>query len=367
MRLAKIRGVDLKIHPSLLLMLGYIAMVASVQFPLVAQASGVDPTMLSGSPWVWGLGFAVALFTSVAMHEFGHVLIAQSLGVKVQGVTLMMLGGVSEMERLGANERAARTELKVSLAGPFVSFALAGALFALSSWERMPAEVVVLGYWLARANLVLAIFNLMPAFPLDGGRAFRAVLTPRVGMTCATEIAVRVARGFAWALGIFGFLGFNFILVLIAVFVYMAASSELALSVSRDLVKGVEVSEALVRTEPAHETETLRSIATRMLGLRRKVLAVRTQSGMPAILTLRDLYKVEPERWSLARASDAMVRAPRVLTVTTALDDILPELAAAGALPVEENGVLVGVIQYQDVVELLEFRKLGDPNGKKAA
>lgn len=364
-KVATIRGVSLKIHPSLLIILGYIALVASLQFPLVVSESGVDPALISGPPWAWGLSFGIGLFASVALHEFGHVLMAQSLGIKVEGVTLMLLGGVSEMEQLPDND--ARAELKVSLLGPLVSFALGALLLALASWNAIPAEASIMSSWLGRANIALGVFNLLPAFPLDGGRAFRAVLSLRMGMARATDTAVTVSRGLAWVLGIVALFTFNFLLILIAVFVHMAASRELTLAVSRGLVRGLRVADAMIRTEPLTEEDTLRSVATRMLGLKRRVLAVRSSSAQPAgVVTLSDLYRTAPARWAATRAAEIMTRPTRSLDAGEALDEVLPDLAAAGALPVTEEGRLVGAIQYQDVAELLEFRGLQDP-GRRAA
>src|SRR4051812_5412808 len=99
-RIARIRGVDIKLHFSLLFLLLYVLMVASIQFPLVLKQSGIEPTAISGTPFTWGLIFAIGLFISIIIHEFAHVLVAQSMGVRVGGITLMMLGGMSEIEKL---------------------------------------------------------------------------------------------------------------------------------------------------------------------------------------------------------------------------------------------------------------------------
>ena len=130
LKLFTIRGVELRVDFSLLLLAAYVIFVAAAQFPYVARSAGVDAAELSGSPAVWGVLFALGLFCSIVLHEFGHVLVAQASGVKVRSVTLMMLGGVSEMDRLS---KAGYTEFKVSVIGPLVSLALYGLLSLLRS------------------------------------------------------------------------------------------------------------------------------------------------------------------------------------------------------------------------------------------
>lgn len=355
-RIGKVRGVDLKIHFSLVFLLLYVVLVASGQFPHVLQRSGVDAAAVGGGPLVWGIVFAFGLFLSVLIHEFAHVVMAQSMGVKVEGITLMMLGGVSEMEKIPEKPYA---EFKVSIVGPLTSFAIAGVLFALRASADAP-NVEFFCYWLARVNLILGIFNLLPAFPMDGGRALRSVLAARQGMASATQTAVKVGKGFAWVLGILGFLSFNFLLMLIAIFIYSAANAELVIAVSRGMLTGIKAGEAGIRTVLAREDQTLMEVAEQMLQNRHRVLPVWTSSGTPALVSIENLKQVPRESWRRTLVRDTMEKAARYLDAKEPLDEALPELAASGVLPLRENGNIVGVVRYIDIAELLDLKSLSE-------
>ncbi len=235
-RIATIRGVDLKVHISLLLLLLYVVFVAALQFPLVVQQSGIDPTSVSGGPVAWAIVFAFSLLVSVAVHEFGHVFVAQAQGVEVKGVSLMMLGGASEMERIPDRKYA---EFKLAVIGPIVSLAIGAILLGLGRLTTSPS-LDLFCYWVGRVNIALGVFNLLPAFPLDGGRALRSLMAVRQGQMRATQNAVRVSKVFAWVMGILGFLSLNLLLMLIAFFVYSLANAELVLQFSRKLLAGLK-------------------------------------------------------------------------------------------------------------------------------
>lgn len=354
--IAKIGGVRLKIHFSLFFLLIYIIFVASAQFPFIAAQSGILPETLYQNPVVWGAAFAIGLFASVVLHEFGHVWVAQSMGVKVSSITLMMLGGVSEMERIPEKRFA---EFKVSIVGPLVSFALAAGLHLLSRVGYSP-NLQFYSYWLSRANFVLGVFNLLPAFPLDGGRVFRSLLAAKQGAAQATATTVSIAKGLAWALGVLGFLQFNMILMLIAVFIYSAASSELMLSESRGLLHGLTVGDVGIRVPSLSLDASLKQAASIMFQTRCRALPVQMTSGPPMLVTLKQLRGVPREHWSKIELKDLLVPSPQIPDASTPLEEILPELAAAEALPFTENGTPAGVVRYQDLADLVDFRGLDE-------
>src|SRR3990167_5436781 len=137
-------GVKFNIHFSLIFLLLYIILVATAQFSMVAKRVGIDPLILSFSPIIWGGIFAICLFVSIALHELGHALTAQAFGVKITGITLMMLGGVSEMERMPDKKYA---EFKLAIAGPIVSLVIGGLLLFIHS-NQISANVSFFSYWL---------------------------------------------------------------------------------------------------------------------------------------------------------------------------------------------------------------------------
>jgi len=177
-----------------------------------------------------GVAFLLAVFGSVLLHELGHAIAARSYGVPTRHILLTPLGGIASLEGM---PRAPRAELVVALAGPAVNLAIAASLALLGRVTDIGAYGLLDG--LLWANLSLALFNLLPAFPMDGGRALRAWLSTRMGKRSATAIAVKLGRGLAIVMAIAG-LFFNPMLVLIAAFVWFAGAAEARASEAGTLV-----------------------------------------------------------------------------------------------------------------------------------
>ena len=206
-KLGRFAGVDTYVHASFLLLVGWAAWAAW---------AGAG----TGLAVVLGLLFLVGVFGSVLLHELGHALAARRYGIRTRGITLLPIGGLAQLE---GEPRTPKQELVIALAGPAVNFALAAALFVITSIVGMPSWGL-LGSLMV-ANLSLGVFNLIPAFPMDGGRALRALVATRVGGPRATDIAVWIGKAAAIAFGIVG-LFTNIMLTLVAVFVWFAASAE---------------------------------------------------------------------------------------------------------------------------------------------
>ena len=209
-------GIPIRLHITLLIFL-----------PLFAI--GLAP-MAGLSGLFYGALGAVGLFASVVLHEAGHSLVARAKGSRILEILLLPIGGMARLDRM---PRRPIDEIQTALAGPAVSFALgmAGLWFAPAIRLINPVLAFMVAA-LGRINIILAIFNLIPSFPMDGGRVFRAVLTPRLGRLQATRIAAKLGRGIAWVFGIFAVLpllqgrGIHFSLLLIAFFVHQAAGAE---------------------------------------------------------------------------------------------------------------------------------------------
>lgn len=197
-RLGRLLGFPIEVNLSFLLMLGAVLL------------------------WMGGLAgvFVVLLaFASVLLHELGHALVARSLGVHVAGIELHFFGGAAKMAQ---QPRNARDEVLIAVAGPAVSFALAGL-----GWVTFAATGATFFYLFAWINTILGTFNLIPAMPMDGGRVLRALLTRRYSFFRATDIAVKVARVFAIALGVYALATTQIYLALLAVVVWLMGSAEL--------------------------------------------------------------------------------------------------------------------------------------------
>lgn len=206
--LGRIFGIDTRVHATFLLIVGWAA------FSAISQGG----TLLAG---LISVAFLLVVFASVFLHELGHTLTARRYGIKTRRITLSPLGGVAQLE---GGMMPPQTELWVALAGPAVSFALAGIFFALASLTGDWSPTTFVGA-LAWANLMIAAFNMLPAFPMDGGRIFRAALSRRLGYRRATEIAAKVGRVAGMAMMVIG-LFTRPLLMLIGAFVYFAAGAE---------------------------------------------------------------------------------------------------------------------------------------------
>jgi Zn-dependent protease len=362
-KIGSFRGVDVRLHVTLLLILPYIVFVTYARFDALAQSAGVLPGELAFGPVGWGVLMAVLLFSSVLLHEFGHVLVALKQGARVRSITLMMLGGISDIDEIP--EKPGQ-EFRLAVMGPVVSLVLAGIGFGIFRISANP-NLSFVSLWFGQVNLVLAIFNLLPAFPLDGGRAFRSLMASRIGRLRATQVAARVGTGFAWVFGILGLLSFNIFLVLIAFFLYAAAQSELSIIVARSLLRGLHVGDVATTATSMMGSDTLESVSRHMLQTRMTLLPVRLSDGF-ALIALQQILTV-PERFrSKVPVSDLLKNPVRLLDTGEALEDVLPEIISAplGALPVSQSGSVIGFIRHSDLQDVLQLRSLEERRAEAA-
>ncbi|MBC7691908.1 MAG: site-2 protease family protein [Methylotenera sp.] len=361
--LFSIRGVPLKIHFSLIILLFYVIFIASVQFRQVAAQARIDPELLHLSARTWGFFFALGLFASVAIHEYGHVFVARMQGVKVKGITLMMLGGVSEMEKMPERKYA---EFALAIIGPLVSFALAGLLFFVKVHTTSP-DLIFYCHWLGSANLMLAIFNVLPAFPLDGGRALRSLLAAHFGKTRATQLSTGVSTAFAFALGLWAMASFNLILVVIAFFIYAVSQRELLLVRVQQSAEGIRVRDAYTAMDPVHEDSFLSVAAERMLREKLSLIPVKTQSGQGALLSLARISREPEENWGKLRVTEIPGPNCTVLGPEDAVSDILPDLlnSPVRALPVHQGNRVLGILRYADLERVIQLKSHFTSGGSK--
>jgi Zn-dependent protease len=235
-KIGKFLGIDVYLHTTFFLLIGWIAL--SYWFrenSLVAVLSGV--------------GFILALFASVVFHEYGHALAARRFGVKTRDITLYPIGGVARLERIPEEPKQ---ELLIAIAGPAVNVVIALVLFFWllinSALDPLSSLSLTGGSFLERlmvTNLFLVGFNLIPAFPMDGGRVLRALLATRLEYTRATQLAASIGQGMAF---LFGFIGLfsNPFLVFIALFVWIGAQSEARMVTLKSALDGIPVSRAML-------------------------------------------------------------------------------------------------------------------------
>lgn len=210
-QIAVIKGIPIRVHITLLILLPLMAMALAPGYASMA--------------FLFGLLAAVGVFASIALHELGHSLVARAKGCQVREILLLPIGGVAQLDRM---PRLPRDEFQVAIAGPLVSLLLS-ILFSLAFEVFGRLELARLAYVVERLswiNMVLMLFNLLPSFPMDGGRIFRAWLAPKLGRLEATRIAVKVGRFMAIVFGLVGLFTWNLFLIVIAFFIYQAAGAE---------------------------------------------------------------------------------------------------------------------------------------------
>ncbi len=254
--------IPVRLHVTLLLFIPYVAFIATRQFVAFTEQLGLPAAELHLPSLVWGLILAVALFISILLHELAHSLVARRQGAEVQSITLMALGGVSQM----SSEVQPEHEAWMAVVGPLASLFIAAVSYGAFALPGMPPEAAAALLVIAWMNLALGVFNLLPAFPMDGGRVLRGLLAGRIGRSKATRIATNVGKAMAAAFAIYGLLSFNVILVLIAGFVYLGASAEAARLAAHDVLHDVTVTDLMTsRLGEAHPEESAGDVARRLL------------------------------------------------------------------------------------------------------
>lgn len=371
-QIGKIAGIPVRLHFTFLLVIPLFAWIIGSQIvlttELLAMLFGVpiDLTLITEGwmPYILGTIVALGLFVGVFIHEMAHSLLAKSKGIKINSITLLILGGVSSMEE---NIPDPRVELPMALAGPLTSLALGiisvALVFvsdALISDPAIAGVMVFIWGYLGLLNVMLFGFNLLPAFPMDGGRVLRAWLARRMPLYKATRIAADVGRVFAVLFGIVGFLLFNPILIIIAFFIYIGANQEATMLRYNVLLQDVYVSDAMsspVFTIPpempvAKVLETMYS--TKHLGL-----PVVQNDHLIGIVALADVQKVNiPDREAL-QVRDIMTKSPLTLPPTAPLIEALRIMSTRdiGRIPIMEGDELVGIVTRTDILRVMELRE----------
>lgn len=358
-RIFTIRGIPIRIHYTFLLVLPFLAYAFGRRFADAASLAGVPSAALSGPPWAWGLLVALALFASVLVHELAHSLYALSHGGKVRSITLLMLGGVSELTE--APHRPAQ-EAWMALAGPATSLAIGAACYALlratAGFGNFDSRFAL--FYLGQLNLVLGVFNLLPAFPMDGGRILRALLVRSRGHARATQIAATVGKVFAGLFALAGLFGGNFLLVIIAFFVFIGAEGEQHAVLARAVLGELRVADLMTSQLAAVAPgDTLYAVGERMIREKRLFFPVVDHGHVLGTLTLEALERVRLDDRRVTPASTAMGPAATIASGDR-VADVLRLFAErrTGNLAVVDEDRLVGTVSRFDVVRALRLQEL---------
>lgn len=344
--IGSVKGTVIKLHLTFLLFLAFIGYANYV------RGGGAAATQ--------GLVFILLLFLCVLLHEFGHIFAARRYGVQTPDVILLPIGGVARLERIPEQPGQ---ELIIALAGPAVNVAIAILLFLaiggfnLAAGLQMTNPGVGLFQRLLAANVFLALFNLIPAFPMDGGRVLRAALAYRIGYARGTQIAASIGQGVALLFGLWGLFTGNAILLFIALFVYLAAAAEAQTVQLRQAWRGMIAADAMVSTyETLAPSTTIADAADALIRTTQHEFPVVDGTGrLRGVLTRDDMIKALRSRGPQAPVVEAMrtdipvVHCRRALAEATRL---LQErrLPAVGVVGSDER--LVGYITSENLGEL---------------
>src|SRR5262245_34176248 len=346
-RLFNVAGTAVRIHLTFFLLLAFVAAVGW-------RAGGVPMAIDQ-------VVFVVLLFVCVVLHEFGHVFAARAYGIRTSDVTLLPIGGVASLERMP--EKPGQ-EIVVALAGPAVNLVIAvalvfalGASFDLSHMAQLQEATTTMVGRIAAANVALCVFNLIPAFPMDGGRVLRALLTIPMGYTRATRVAASIGQGLAFVFALLGLLG-NPLLILIAVFIFLAASGEAGYVEAREYTRGYLASHAMITS---FQTLGPSAIADDAAGL----LLRTTQQEFPVVdgagqlrgfLTRDALIRALQQSGGTTPVLDIMDRDVPTVPENACLDNVFQRLQRAGSRlvgVVDGQRRLIGYITAENLSELI--------------
>jgi stage IV sporulation protein FB len=341
-----VKGTVVRLHFTFILFLAWIGVALFAQGGMQAALGGI--------------GFLLLLFLCVVLHEFGHILAARHFGIHTPEVLLLPIGGVSRLERIPERPRE---ELFIALAGPAVSLAIAAALVAILGGFPGPAEILAapsgrsLLAQLAFANLGLLIFNLFPAFPMDGGRVLRAILSARFGHLRGTRIAARTGQLVAVLVGMIALMTGQVLLVAICFFVYLAAGSEAGLAQVRAATAGIPAGEVMVTIfESLAADAPLVDAAEALIRTSQLEFPIVDGNGrFVGLLTRSDIVKAMEELGANAPVARAMqTDIPLVARwdhLDGAFDMLQHESPAVGVI--DPDGRLVGLITRENLLEKL--------------
>ncbi|WP_435184820.1 CBS domain-containing protein [Halobellus sp. EA9] len=360
-RIGSAFGIPIKLDLTFLLVLPLfawligtdVAQLTGVVNDLFGSAIDVGPLTAGSMQWVLGAAAALGLFVCVLLHEFGHSLVAMRYGYRIDSITLWLFGGVASFAEMPEDWKQ---ELAIAIAGPIVSVALgvvSYVAFLVLPSALDPVKFVV-GY-LALTNVVLAVFNMLPGFPMDGGRVLRALLARNRPHARATQIAAEVGKVFAFLLGLFGLFA-NLFLVALAFFIYIGASSEAQQTVMKAAFQDVTVRDVMTPRadlDIVSEDTSVAELLERMFTERHTGYPVMDGDRLVGMVTLDDARSVREVERDAYRVDDVMSADVAAISpdadAMTAIEQM--QQHDVGRLPVVDgDGQVVGLISRSDLV-----------------
>ncbi len=353
-KIARLWGINVFMHWTFLLLLGWILISNMNQGQTLSQS-------------LMGVGFVLALFACVVLHEYGHALTARRYGIVTKNITLLPIGGVANLEKMP--EKPIQ-ELWVALAGPAVNVLIAIALLiyfqvvgGFPSVESFTGEINGANFLfnLLVVNLVLAIFNMIPAFPMDGGRVLRALLAMRYGRGQATNIAAKIGQFLAI---VFVFLGFfyNFWWIFIGLFIFLGAGAEANFETTRSALSRYTVRDVLMRQFTSlHAFETIEKAVAILLDGQEKEFLVEQDNEVIGIVTRDEIIRGLRELGQEAAIGRIANKHFFMLQPSMPLQVAYEKMVQSNTsiCPVIENGVVIGVLNIENITEVVMLANAG--------
>jgi len=343
LKIAQVAGIGIFVHWTFFLLLAWVV------YSYLSVGAG-------GAVALEGVVFVLAIFACVVLHELGHALMGRHYGVKTRDITLLPIGGVARLESI---PEVPMQEFWIAVAGPAVNVVIAAVLFVLLQIGGDIAsahEVTLVGgpflLKLALVNVILVLFNMLPAFPMDGGRVLRALLASQMSRVRATHVAASVGQIMAILFGIAGVFTGQWMLLFIAMFVYLGAQAESHMVEVRSLFKGARVRDAMItRFQTLHEDEPIETVVQETTVSHQKNFPVLDGQGIAGVLLYRDLLAALAKGDSRVRVGDVMRRDVLLVQDCDPLDRVIDEMQSHGqplAL-VQRNGELVGLLSEEHI------------------
>jgi Zn-dependent protease len=363
-RLFRLVGIPINVDLSWLVILALITWTLAINFRKEV------PDLEEASYWLLGLGTALVFFLCIVLHELGHAVAARAGGIPIRGITLFLFGGVAEME---GEPPSAGKEFQMAIAGPVVTALLACVFWLLEDQglqNQWPRELMLAFRYLAYINTWILIFNLIPAFPLDGGRVLRSILWAASGkLTKATRWAAMLGQAFAWFLIAYAvWLFFSRDLVgglwlgLIGMFLNNAARASYQQVLIKQALQGEPVSR-FMNTQPIVVPPTLdlrHWVEDYVYRFHRKVFPVASDGRLEGVITTQALSRIPREEWDRHTVTEVMTQDVQPFTISPQADALhaLEKMQRTGSsrLVVMEGDRMVGIISLKDLLRFLNLK-----------
>jgi len=372
-RIGSLFGIPIQIHYTFLLVIPLFAWIIGSQISMTVDmlkelyVVPIDSSLITSGfmPYVLGAVVSCGLFFGVLVHELAHSLVARKKGIAINSITLMIFGGVATMEE-GIPDP--KVELPMALVGPVASFIFGlvcgGLVYFVPSLVPDPARAGVLIFlfgYLGVLNIILCFFNLIPAFPMDGGRVLRAWLATRMPLHQATRIAADIGKGFAIIFGIVGLFFLSPFLILIALFIYIGANMESTAVKYSHLLQDVTVGEMMsspVTTVPPNMP--VRHVIDLMYASKHLGFPVVERDQLVGMITLIDVNRTSPIDREAMQVRDVMTRDPIALPPAALVIEALKIMSAHDIerIPVVQDDRIVGIVTRMDILKVTELRQI---------